>query len=223
MAEAFDRANPDRAKHDQANLERARKIKLILFDVDGVLTDGSIWLFPAPDAGPRSTDAHAQQHADGPGFGIISQNMIEAKGFNAHDGTAISLAHLGGLKTGMVTKRISETVALRARDLKIDFLHQGAHNKSEVLDKILAESGLSEEQIAYVGDDVIDLPIMRRCGLAIAVANARPQVKEMAHYETASRGGHGAARDAVEFILQAQGTLEQVIESYITGARANPR
>ncbi|HKR97403.1 MAG TPA: HAD hydrolase family protein, partial [Candidatus Angelobacter sp.] len=159
--------------------------------------------------------AHAQKHADAPGFGIISQNMIEAKGFNAHDGTGISLARLGGLKTGMVTKRISETVALRARDLKIDFLFQGAQNKSEILDKILAESGFSAEQIAYVGDDVIDLPIMRRCGLAIAVANARPQVKAIAHYETPSRGGHGAGRDAVEYILQAQGTLDRVIEEYI--------
>ena len=198
-----------------APIDRAKKIKVILFDVDGVLTDGSIWLFPAPATGPRSTDAHAQKHVDAPGFGIISQNMIEAKGFNAHDGTGISLARLGGLKTGMVTKRISETVALRARDLKIDFLFQGAQNKSEILDKILAESGFSAEQIAYVGDDVIDLPIMRRCGLAIAVANARPQVKAIAHYETPSRGGHGAGRDAVEYILQAQGTLDRVIEEYI--------
>jgi 3-deoxy-D-manno-octulosonate 8-phosphate phosphatase (KDO 8-P phosphatase) len=194
---------------------RARKIKVILFDVDGVLTDGSIWLFPAPAAGPRSTDAHAQKHADAPGFGIISRNMIEAKGFNAHDGTGISLARLGGLKTGMVTKRISETVALRARDLKIDFLFQGAQNKSEILDKILAESGFGEEHICYVGDDVIDLPIMQRCGLAIAVKNARPQVKAIAHYETASSGGHGAARDAVEYVLQAQGKLERVIDEYI--------
>jgi 3-deoxy-D-manno-octulosonate 8-phosphate phosphatase (KDO 8-P phosphatase) len=156
------------------SLDRAKKIKVVLFDVDGVLTDGSIWLFPAPASGPRSTDAHAEQHAGKPGFAIISQNMIEAKGFNAHDGTAISLARLGGLKTGMVTKRISETVALRARDLKIDYLYHGAQNKSDILDKILAESGFHEEQIAYVGDDVIDLPIMQRCGLAIAVANARP-------------------------------------------------
>src|SRR5260221_6926656 len=195
--------------------DRAKKIKVILFDVDGVLTDGSIWLFPAPASGPRSTDAHAQQHADGPGFGIISQNMIEAKGFNAHDGTAFSLARLGGLKTGMVTKRISETVALRARDLKIDFLFQGAQNKSEVLDKIVAESGFREEQIAYVGDDVIDLPIMLRCGLAIAVANARPQVKAIAHHETASRGGHGAGREGGGYILEAQGTLDKVIDAYI--------
>ena len=194
---------------------RAKKIKLILFDVDGVLTDGSIWLFPAPAATPQSTAEQRGRHAEAPGFGIQSQNMIEAKGFNAHDGTAISLARLGGIKTGMVTKRISETVALRARDLKIDFLFQGAENKSLVLDKILAESGLGEEEIAYVGDDVIDLPIMRRCGLAIAVASARRAVKEMAHYETPSPGGHGAARDAVEFILDAQGKLTQVIETYI--------
>jgi 3-deoxy-D-manno-octulosonate 8-phosphate phosphatase (KDO 8-P phosphatase) len=197
------------------SIERAKKIKVILFDVDGVLTDGSIWLFPAPASGPRSTDAHAEKHSDKPGFAIISQNMIEAKGFNAHDGTAISMARLGGLKTGMVTKRISETVALRARDLKIDYLYQGAQNKSDVLDKILAESDFHEEQIAYVGDDVIDLPIMRRCGLAIAVANARPQVKAVAHYQTASVGGHGAARDAVEYILEVQGTLEKVIDAYI--------
>jgi 3-deoxy-D-manno-octulosonate 8-phosphate phosphatase (KDO 8-P phosphatase) len=202
--------------------DRAKKIKLVLFDVDGVLTDGTLWFFPAPAAGPRSTDEHRAQHGDAPGFGIQSQNMIEAKGFNAHDGTAISLARLGGLKTGMVTKRISETVALRARDLRIDYLFQGAENKSEVLDKILEQSGLREEEIAYVGDDVIDLPIMRRCGLAIAVANARPQVKQMAQYETTSGGGRGAARDAVEYILQTQGKLEQVIEAYI-GTRTGTR
>jgi 3-deoxy-D-manno-octulosonate 8-phosphate phosphatase (KDO 8-P phosphatase) len=197
------------------SLDRAKKIKVILFDVDGVLTDGTIWFFPAPASGPRSTDAHAERHQDSAGYGIVSQNMIEAKGFHAHDGTAISLAHLGGLKTGIVTKRISETVALRARDLKLDYVFQGAANKSEVLDQILAESGIREEEVAYVGDDVIDLPIMRRCGLAIAVANARPQIKEMAHYQTASGGGEGAGRDAVEYILQAQGTLEKVIDAYI--------
>jgi 3-deoxy-D-manno-octulosonate 8-phosphate phosphatase (KDO 8-P phosphatase) len=197
------------------SLHRAKKIKLVLFDVDGVLTDGTIWFFPAPASAARSTDTHREQKGDAPGFGIVSQNLVEAKGFNAHDGTAISLARLGGLKTGMVTKRISETVALRARDLRIDFLLQGAENKSAALDKILGESGLREEQVAFVGDDVIDLPVMRRCGLAIAVANARPQVKAVAHYETPSRGGHGAARDAVEYILQAQGTLEKVIDAYI--------
>ncbi|HEV3315332.1 MAG TPA: HAD hydrolase family protein [Candidatus Angelobacter sp.] len=195
--------------------DRAQKIKVILFDVDGVLTDGTIWLFPAAPGAPRSTDAHALQHANSAGYGIVSQNMIEAKGFHAHDGTAISLARLGGLKTGLVTKRISETVALRARDLKIDYVFQGASNKSDILDKILAENNFREEEIAYVGDDVIDLPIMRRCGLAIAVANARPEVTAMAHYHTPSAGGTGAARDAVEYILKAQGTLEKVIDAYI--------
>jgi 3-deoxy-D-manno-octulosonate 8-phosphate phosphatase (KDO 8-P phosphatase) len=195
--------------------DRAKKIKLILFDVDGVLTDGSIWLFPAPAAGAQITEKHRRRHADAPGFGIHSHTMIEAKGFNAHDGTAITLARLGGLKTGMVTKRISEAVALRARDLKIDYLFQGAEHKSSILDKILSESGLREEEVAYVGDDIIDLPIMRRCGLAIAVASARRQVKEIAHYQTPSSGGHGAGRDAVEYILEAQGKLEQVIEAYI--------
>lgn len=195
--------------------DRALRVKLILFDVDGVLTDGSIWLFPAPNSGPRTTDAHAQQHAGSAGFGILSQNMIEAKGFNAHDGTAISLARLAGLKTGIVTKRISETVALRARDLKLDYVFQGAEKKSDVLDKILADGSFREAEVCYVGDDVIDLPIMRRCGLAIAVANARPQVLSIAHYTTPSRGGQGAARDAVEYVLKAQGKLEQVIEDYI--------
>jgi 3-deoxy-D-manno-octulosonate 8-phosphate phosphatase (KDO 8-P phosphatase) len=195
--------------------DRAKKIKVILFDVDGVLTDGTIWLFPAPASGPRSTDAHAERHQDSAGYAIVSQSMIEAKGFHAHDGTAVSLARLGGLKTGVVTKRISETVALRARDLRLDYVFQGAANKSDVLDKILADGGISEEEVAYVGDDVIDLPIMVRCGLAIAVADARPQVKQIAHYQTPSNGGKGAARDAVEYILKAQGTLEQAIEAYI--------
>ena len=202
------------------SLDRAKRIKVVLFDVDGVLTDGTIWFFPASSAA-RSTDTDREQKGDAPGFGILSQDMIEAKGFNAHDGTAISLARLGGLKTGMVTKRISETVALRARDLRVDFLFQGAENKSAILDKIVEASGAQAEEIAFVGDDVIDLPVMRRCGLAIAVANARPQVKQMAHYQTPSSGGRGAARDAVEFILQAQGKLDRVIDEYIQARGGN--
>src|SRR6516225_11631054 len=184
---------------------RAQKIKLLLFDVDGVLTDGKLFFFPMPQGANLTTQTHAAKHSGEGGFGLASETVIEAKGFHAHDGTAITLARLAGLKTGMITKRISETVALRARDLKIDYLYQGAEHKSSVLDKILSESGLREEEVAYVGDDIIDLPIMRRCGLAIAVASARTQIKEIAHYETPSSGGHGAARDAVEYILKAQG------------------
>ena len=202
------------------SIERAKKIKIILFDVDGVLTDGTIWLLPAPASGPRSTEEPAQRHAEAGGYGIVSQNMIEAKGFHAHDGTAVSLARLGGLKSGIITKRISETVALRARDLKLDYVFQGAANKGMALDQIVAQSGIAEDGIAYLGDDVIDLPIMRRCGLALAVADARPQVREIAHYVTPSRGGAGAARDAVEYILRAQGTLERVIEAYVHAREA---
>src|SRR5512142_2425195 len=103
---------------------RAKRIKLLLFDVDGVLTDGKLFFFPAPPNAPQPTQAHAAEHGGRGGFGIVSSSMVEAKGFHAHDGTAISLAKLGGLKTGLITKRISETVKLRARDLRLDHVHQ---------------------------------------------------------------------------------------------------
>ena len=198
---------------------RAERIKLVLFDVDGVLTDGTILLLPAPSGARQTTHSARKKKADGPGFGIVSRDIIEAKGFHAHDGTAISLARLGGLKTGVITKRISETVALRARDLKLDHVRQGIQDKFTVFQEILAAEHLSAEQVAYVGDDIIDLPVMRRCGLAIAVANARPEVKRDAHFVTERRGGEGAARDAIEFILKAQGRLERVFEQYVAGER----
>jgi 3-deoxy-D-manno-octulosonate 8-phosphate phosphatase (KDO 8-P phosphatase) len=179
--------------------DRARKIKVILFDVDGVLTDGSIWLIPVPVV----VDGEA------------TTKMVEAKGYNAHDGTAISLARIGGLKCGIITKRISETVALRARDLKLEFIYQGQSFKMKAVREIMAQSGVALDEIAYVGDDVIDLPVMRECGLAVAVADARERVKAEAHYVTPNRGGHGAGRDAVEFILEAQGQLDKCIEGYI--------
>jgi 3-deoxy-D-manno-octulosonate 8-phosphate phosphatase (KDO 8-P phosphatase) len=200
--------------------DRARRTKIILFDVDGVLTDGGIWLFPtAAVAGPELKQDETQQRlttVDGKaGFGIQSNSMVEAKGFHAHDGTSISMARLAGIRTGVITKRISETVALRARDLKLDFVYMGQSYKMEAVREIVANTGVRLEEIAYVGDDIIDLPVMRQCGLAIAVANARAQVKAAAHYVTPNEGGHGAARDAVEFILEAQGMLNGVIEAYI--------
>jgi 3-deoxy-D-manno-octulosonate 8-phosphate phosphatase (KDO 8-P phosphatase) len=199
---------------------RARKIKLILFDVDGVLTDGKIWIFPAP-ASPtpgieQSILERSAQAAGQSGFGLQSASLIEAKGFHAHDGTAISLARLAGIKTGIITKRISETVALRARDLKIDHIHQGIQDKAAVFAQILQKDRIGADEAAFVGDDVIDLPAMRRCGLAIAVKNARPEVKREAHWITPHAGGEGAARDAVEYILKAQGKWKQAIESYIS-------
>lgn len=186
--------------------DRAKKIKVILFDVDGVLTDGTLWFVPVSGTEPSA------QHGTS-ATGVI--NRVETKGFSAHDGIGVSLARLAGIKTGIVTKRISETVALRAKDLKLEYVFQGVDKKPDVLDKILSESGIQAEEICFVGDDLVDLPIMRRCGLAIAVANARPQVQEMAHYVTPSRGGEGAARDAIEYVLKAQGRLEQIINAYI--------
>ena len=179
--------------------DRARKIKVILFDVDGVLTDGGIWLIPVPVI----VDGKA------------TTRMVEAKGYNAHDGTAISLARLGGLKCGIITKRISETVALRARDLKLEFVYQGQAFKMKAVRDIMAQGGVTLEEIAYVGDDVIDLPVMRTCGFAVAVGDARERVKAEAHYVTPARGGRGAARDAVEFILEAKGVLTECVEAYI--------
>jgi 3-deoxy-D-manno-octulosonate 8-phosphate phosphatase (KDO 8-P phosphatase) len=179
--------------------ERARRIKIILFDVDGVLTNGSIWIIPVPQAGPD---------------GAVTR-MIEAKGYSAHDGAGMTLARLGGMKVGIITKRISETVALRARDLKLEFVYQGEAFKMRPVREIMEREGVTLEEIAYVGDDVIDLPVMRACGFAVAVANAREQVKAEAHYVTPHRGGDGAGRDAIEFILEAKGLLQQCIEASI--------
>jgi len=199
---------------------RARKIKLILFDVDGVLTDGKIWIFPAPGGTPSGVQPSvlekSAQHPGHSGFGLHSASLIEAKGFHAHDGAAISLARLAGIKTGIITKRISETVALRVHDLKMDHIYQGIQDKASVLAQILEKDGITAAEAAFVGDDVIDLPAMRKCGLAIAVKNARPEVKAEAHWATSHSGGDGAARDAVEYILKAQGKWKRVVEDYIS-------
>src|SRR5437870_13059910 len=168
---------------------RAKKIKLLLFDVDGVLTDGKLFFFPAPAGVELTTRDHAAQHEGRGGFGFSSSSIVEAKGFHAHDGTAISLARLAGIKTGLITKRISETVALRARDLKLDHVHQGIQNKLSVFREIIIQEGIKPAEVAFVGDDVIDLPVMWNCGLAIAVANARDEVKRDAHHVTPHCGG----------------------------------
>jgi 3-deoxy-D-manno-octulosonate 8-phosphate phosphatase (KDO 8-P phosphatase) len=182
---------------------RAKKIKLLLLDVDGVMTDGTIFLFPIAATQSRGSKAS-------------SPDMVEAKGFNAHDGAAFSLARLGGLKTGLITKRVSETVRLRARDLKIEHVYQGAANKLIAFEDVLKKENLKPEQAAFVGDDIIDLPVMRACGLAFAVANAREDVKDEAHVITDHRGGDGAVRDAIEYILKAQGSLSRCIDAYIS-------
>jgi 3-deoxy-D-manno-octulosonate 8-phosphate phosphatase (KDO 8-P phosphatase) len=171
---------------------RAKNIRVLIFDVDGVLTDGQIFVIP---------------NAEGRG--------IEAKGFAAHDGLGISLGRLGGLRIGIITKRNSQTVAIRANDLKLEFVYQGQAHKMNAINDILAKTGATLDQLAYVGDDIVDLPVMRQCGLSIATANARKEVKSAAHYVTPNPGGFGAGRDAIDFILTAQGTLEKVIEQYL--------
>jgi 3-deoxy-D-manno-octulosonate 8-phosphate phosphatase (KDO 8-P phosphatase) len=191
---------------------RARKIKLLLFDVDGVLTDGK--LFFVPERPLQSSLQESTQRS--------AHSQIEVKGFHAHDGASISLARLGGIKTGLITKRVSETVALRARDLRLEFVHQGVDDKRTCFDEVVKKAGLKLEEAAFVGDDVIDLPAMRAGGLAIAVKNARAEVRKEAHYVTPHAGGDGALRDAVEFILKAQGKWKWVVEAYI-GERSPTR
>ena len=181
---------------------RARKIKLLLFDVDGVLTDGKLFFLPARD------DAHSDSQ-------LSAQGSIEFKGFHAHDGVAISLARVGGLRTGLITKRFSETVALRARDLRLEYVRQGIDDKRTAFEEIVKEAGIMPDEAAFVGDDVVDLPAMRASGLAIAVKNARAEVKNEAHYVTPHPGGEGALRDAVEFILKAQLRWKKILEAYL--------
>jgi len=195
--------------------DRARKIKIILFDVDGVFTDGTIWLVPGATGGNLSAELETARSGNDIGFGVQSKTMVEAKGYSAHDGMGISLARMGGLKCGVITKRISETVATRARDLKLEFVYQGQAFKMKPIREIMQKEGVTLDEICYVGDDIIDLPVLRQCGLAVAVANARPQVKAEAHYVTPNSGGYGGARDAIEFVLDAKGILGKCIEQYL--------
>ena len=159
---------------------RAKKIRLLLLDVDGVLTDGSIIL-----------DSHGN----------------ELKGFHVRDGHGIKMAQRSGIIVGIITGRKSEVVNIRARELGIDEVHQGAYEKITVYESILAKYGLSDEEAAYVGDDVVDIDIFKRAGIAVAVADADPSV--MAHVDlvTKKEGGRGAVREFINFILLNQGRL----------------
>src|SRR6185312_16996656 len=139
---------------------RARAIQLLLFDVDGVLTDGNLWYFPTGAA----------------------ENLIEVKGFSAHDGIGIGLARRAGFKTGVITKRRSQSVALRARDLRMDYVFQGVDRKAEALREIWRTSGFDASQTCCMGDDIVDLPLLENSGLAAAPANARMEVLAAAHF-----------------------------------------
>jgi 3-deoxy-D-manno-octulosonate 8-phosphate phosphatase (KDO 8-P phosphatase) len=183
---------------------RARKIKLLLFDVDGVLTNGKLFFLPDREKNLLADPA------------LSARGSIEVKGFHAHDGVATSLARVGGLRTGLITRRYSETVALRARDLKLEFVRQAVQDKRTAFEDIAREAGIHLDEAAFVGDDIVDLPAMRAGGFSIAVNNARAEVKKQAHYVTPHSGGEGALRDAVEFILKAQGKWKKVVDAYLT-------
>lgn len=170
-------------------IERAKKIKLIIFDVDGVLTDGKIY---------------------------VGENGEFFKAFGAHDGFGITLAHKIGLKTAIITGRESVFTAKRAAHLGISSVKQGQMNKRNAYKEIKAEFNLSDEEIAYVADDVIDLPVFVQVGFRAAVGDATAEVKEFAHFVAENDGGKGAAREAIEFILRAQGLWSEVIKQYTT-------
>lgn len=188
------------ARHTPDAIARARGIRVVLFDVDGVLTDGKLWYVPA---------------------GAEANELVEIKGFSAHDGIGIGLARRAGLKLGVITKRRSQSVALRARDLRLDYVYQGVDRKLEALEEILAASGLAPHQACCMGDDIVDLPMLERAGLAAAPANARPEVLAAAHYVSGPRGGEGAARDLIEFILRAQGVWEDVLRRYLAAPESD--
>lgn len=206
--------------------QRAQQIKLILFDVDGVLTDGTIWFFPAGGSSSRSSSLHTPRGSRSsvpanlpPGTAIpAGSGMVEVKGFNAHDGIGFTLARRAGLKTGVITKRISQSLALRAQDLHMDYIRQGVERKFDMMRTILSEAGLTRDQVCCMGDDIIDLPMLRNCGLAAAPADARPEVIESAHFIAAHPGGAGAARDLIEFILRQQAKWQPAAAQYIAEA-----
>ncbi len=169
-------------------LERAARIRLVIFDVDGVLTDGSLYL---------------------------GDDGQEYKAFNSLDGHGMVMLRDAGVEIGIITGRTSEVVRLRMESLGIAHVYQGQRDKRPAYEDLKARLGLADAQIAYVGDDVVDLPVMTRVGLAIAVQDAHPFARRHAHWTTPNRGGHGAARDVCELILEGQGKLQDILETYL--------
>jgi len=158
----------------------AKKIKLLLLDVDGVLTDGRI---------------------------ILDNGGNEIKAFHVRDGHGIKLAQRAGIIVGIITGRSSEVVSVRARELGIEEVHQGALDKIIVYNDIIAKYGCTDEEVAFIGDDIVDVPIFKRVGLAVAVADADPEVKPYVDMTTKAEGGRGAVREVINMILGAQGAL----------------
>jgi 3-deoxy-D-manno-octulosonate 8-phosphate phosphatase (KDO 8-P phosphatase) len=167
--------------------ERAKKIRLAIFDVDGVLTDGTLYY---TDSGE------------------------EMKAFNVQDGHGMRMLRDSGIALAIISSRSSRCVEARARNLGIELLFQGAADKLAAFGEVLSRAGVTAEACAYAGDDLVDLPVMKRCGLAVAVPDAPAFVRQQAHYITRARGGRGAVRELCEIVLHAQGTLGARIDEH---------
>ena len=177
--------------YPQDLLDRAAKIRLLLMDCDGVLTDGTIYFIPGAGGA-----------------------VAETKAFDCQDGIAFKWIREAGIDTGIITGRGGLAVQERARTAKMRFLVEGHTDKLGSFENIMQEAGVSADEIAYVGDDVTDLPLLKRVGLAVGPANSRPEVCEVIHWKTPTRGGNGVIRDVVELILKAQGKWEQTLAQY---------
>jgi len=169
-------------------LEKAARIRLLIFDVDGVLTDGSLF---------------------------IGDDGQEYKAFNSRDGHGIKMLIRHGITVAIITGRTSKVVEHRMENLGITHVYQGQLEKLPAFEQLLVDLDISAAEAAYVGDDVVDLPVMRRVGLAIAVQDAHPLVRSHSHWQTPSNGGRGAARDACEMLLEAHGVLDQEMSTYL--------
>ena len=172
--------------------ERASRVELILMDVDGVMTDGQILIMP---------DAHGVTH--------------EYKTFNTRDGFGLSVARRAGFRLGVLSGRMSESVSTRAAELGLEVVEQGSMDKLETYHKIRAHTRLDDSRIAFMGDDLQDLPVLRHAGFAVAVADAHQDVKEVCHLVTTAEGGRGAVRETLEFILRAQGKWDLAVARYL--------
>jgi len=167
---------------------RARNIKLLICDVDGVMTDGGLY------------------------FGDDGQ---EYKTFHSRDGLGMKMLQRSGVKLAVITARTSEVVTHRMNNLAIEYVFQGQQNKVQAFEQLCSDLGLGNEQVAYVGDDVVDLPVMTKVGFAVAVADAHEVVKQHAHWVTEHGGGHGAVRDVCELLMKAQNTFEEQLSVYL--------
>lgn len=172
-------------------IERAARVRMLLMDVDGVLTDGTLWNIPQPDG-----------------------TMAETKGFDSQDGIALQWLARYEFQTGVISGRVSPATTERARQTKMKYVYQGHTEKIPILEEIFQKSGFAGDETCFVGDDLTDIVCFRRVGFAVAVANARPEVKNAAHYVTKASGGQGAIREVVEFILKAQGRWEEILKKY---------